>query len=239
MMAPGSVSRIISTISSWCCNAGESSARAAVLAEAARSAPSACSVLPARAASSASSPAQIRPDCDGRRMARQLLGIDVDADEVFRQVETAVSRTCRSRSVRARCRPRSPDRRRRLVCAQPSRLGLAGTASGCACSSPRALAVSTTGASSVSASRWSAVPADFAPPPARITGRVALPASAAAIAISPASGAGGAALASFGDRPSAGSVMTSVGTSIWTGPGRRWRTAQRRRPARRAVPRAW
>ena len=100
------------------------------------------------------------------------------------------------------------------------RLGLAGTASGWACSSPRALAVSTTGASSVSARRRSDASADFAPPPARITGRVASAASPAALAISPASGAGGAALASCGDRPSADSVMTSVGISIWTGPGR-------------------
>jgi hypothetical protein len=82
------------------------------------------------------------------------------------------------------------------------------------------LAVSTTGAPSVSARRRNAVSAFLAPPPERISGRLAALINFAASAIAAASGAGGAALLSAAARPSAGFTMTSVGISICTGPGR-------------------
>jgi hypothetical protein len=100
------------------------------------------------------------------------------------------------------------------------RLGLAGTPSGWRCSRPRALAVWTTGAPSLSARRCNGASALLAPPPARTSGRRAAAQSFAASAISAGFGSGGATFVSKAAMPPAGLTMISVGISMCTGPGR-------------------
>ena len=94
MIEPGSVSRIVSTTLSCACIAGDSSLRAAFRAACARLAPSARRLqrlAGKRGKQRMQRIAAIGLDRDRRLVARQLLGVDVDADKVFGQDETAIA----------------------------------------------------------------------------------------------------------------------------------------------------
>ncbi len=100
------------------------------------------------------------------------------------------------------------------------RLGLAGTPSGCPCMRPRALTVCTTGASSFSASSRIRSGDLRTPPPARMTGFLAVSSTLAARAIFAVSIACVSCFATVNPSPSNWAPATSSGTSIWLGPGR-------------------
>ena len=169
---------------------------------------------------------------DRRRVAVELLGVDVDAHQIVAAARSRHRHTCRSRSGRTRCRRRSRDRPRRSAPRTAFRLGLAGTTSGWRVQQAARIG-------------GGARPARRALRQARCSGASAAsrrrrPGSAGARACAIRSAPRAISAARSGSarrrRRSSGAkrrrpacVITSSGISIWTGPGpRRSRTARRR-----------